>query len=126
MNIANTIYVMYYNLIIAYSLYYLAVSFTSELPWENCSPDYGSPNCVDNKQREAGLFKFNDCTNNATLFKCAGVYEDARKHENYGRCFNMTLLNSWTDNGSFNYSSVSCDSFGKNDSIEYWKPTFPR
>ena len=42
MNIANTLYVIYYNLIIAYSLYYLAMSFNSELPWQKCSDSWGS------------------------------------------------------------------------------------
>ncbi|WAQ98410.1 SC6A5-like protein, partial [Mya arenaria] len=31
---------IYYNMIIGWSLYYLFASFTSELPWDKCNPEY--------------------------------------------------------------------------------------
>uniref|UniRef100_A0A8C5F0U1 Transporter n=1 Tax=Gouania willdenowi TaxID=441366 RepID=A0A8C5F0U1_GOUWI len=37
----------YYNVIIAWSLYYLFSSMTSELPWLKCGNRWNSPNCVD-------------------------------------------------------------------------------
>jgi hypothetical protein len=43
MNIANGYLVIYYNMIIAYSLYFLIISFTSKLPWETCNPKWASP-----------------------------------------------------------------------------------
>uniref|UniRef100_A0A8C8RGK2 Transporter n=1 Tax=Pelusios castaneus TaxID=367368 RepID=A0A8C8RGK2_9SAUR len=39
----------YYNVIIAWSLYYLFSSFTFELPWTNCGNNWNSPNCTDPK-----------------------------------------------------------------------------
>ncbi|KAL4227906.1 hypothetical protein ACF0H5_013346 [Mactra antiquata] len=38
---------IYYNMIIGWSLYYLFASFTSELPWTNCDPEWASPMCLD-------------------------------------------------------------------------------
>ncbi|ROK87107.1 Sodium-dependent dopamine transporter [Anabarilius grahami] len=37
----------YYNVIIAWALFYLFSSFTSELPWINCNNTWNSPNCSD-------------------------------------------------------------------------------
>ncbi|XP_006000314.1 sodium-dependent noradrenaline transporter [Latimeria chalumnae] len=37
----------YYNVIIAWSLYYLFSAFTSELPWTSCGNPWNSPNCTD-------------------------------------------------------------------------------
>lgn len=42
-NIANTLLVLFYNMIIAYSLYFLIMSLTSELPWQKCNPAFASP-----------------------------------------------------------------------------------
>lgn len=36
---------IYYNVIIAYSLYYLFASFQSVLPWANCSSSWADDNC---------------------------------------------------------------------------------
>ena len=42
-NIANSLLVLFYNMIIAYSLYFLIMSLTSELPWQKCNPEWASP-----------------------------------------------------------------------------------
>ncbi|XP_030873769.1 sodium-dependent noradrenaline transporter-like [Leptonychotes weddellii] len=39
----------YYNVIIAWSLYYLFSSFTLKLPWTDCGHSWNSPNCTDPK-----------------------------------------------------------------------------
>ena len=43
MNIVNAYTNIYYNMILAYSLYYLVLSLTSQLPWEKCNPSWSSP-----------------------------------------------------------------------------------
>ncbi|MEQ2158740.1 Sodium-dependent noradrenaline transporter, partial [Goodea atripinnis] len=37
----------YYNVIIAWSLYYLFSSMTRELPWLKCGNSWNSMNCTD-------------------------------------------------------------------------------
>lgn len=43
MNILNSNSNTYYVMVIAYSLYYLAISFNWKLPWEKCDPSWASP-----------------------------------------------------------------------------------
>lgn len=113
-NIANSLLVLFYNMIIAYSLYFLILSLTSELPWQKCNPEWASPNCVDDFSRDNG-FRFDRCLSNET-FKCA-----IKGNKNYGRCFNNSdsLTQSLVD------FQPTCDSFETNSSIGYWKPSFP-
>lgn len=36
---------IYYNVIIAWILFYLFASFRSDVPWRSCDPEWASPNC---------------------------------------------------------------------------------
>ena len=45
MVITNTIIGLYYNVIIAWSIYYFFASMTSELPWTYCSNWWNTDNC---------------------------------------------------------------------------------
>ena len=40
---------IYYNMIIAWAIYYLFASFTSKLPWEECHKDWASE-CKSNRR----------------------------------------------------------------------------
>lgn len=42
MNLINNYVNIYYIMIIAYSLYYLVLSFNTTLPWEKCNPKWAS------------------------------------------------------------------------------------
>uniref|UniRef100_A0A8C9VR47 Transporter n=1 Tax=Scleropages formosus TaxID=113540 RepID=A0A8C9VR47_SCLFO len=70
----------YYNVIIAWSLYYLYSSFTNELPWFRCGNVWNSPNCTDPQRANIS------CLGNGTMYsKCkntpaAEFYERGMLH----------------------------------------------
>ncbi len=68
--------------------------------------------CVDDYSKDK--FVFNKCLNNLTNFRCTDKSSDS-----YGRCFNLTALIGSSS------SSVSCADFSPNQTIEYWRSTFP-
>ena len=43
--VVNALVCIYYNVIIALSIYYLFASFTTEVPWASCNNDYNTPLC---------------------------------------------------------------------------------
>ena len=38
---------IYYNMIIAYTIYYMFASMNKEVPWQNCKPEWKALGCVD-------------------------------------------------------------------------------
>lgn len=111
MNIANCYLCIFYNMLIAYSLYFMVMSFRSVLPWQKCNPVWASPNCVDNF--DPSVFKFNKCTDNSTLFKC-----DIKNTVNFGKCFNLTDTIGLSNPCNEGNSSIL-------EKIGYWKAEFP-
>lgn len=107
MCIANSLVIIYYNMIIAYSLYYLFMSLTTELPWLKCDPVWSSNNCVDDFSPEK--FTFTNCKN-PDMLKCEDSF-------NFGRCFNATKIG-----GGLASCVTSRDSLSQ---IGWWKTTFP-
>eukprot|EP00088_Acartia_fossae_P029786 TRINITY_DN3067_c0_g1_i4.p1 TRINITY_DN3067_c0_g1~~TRINITY_DN3067_c0_g1_i4.p1 ORF type:complete len:711 (+),score=155.03 TRINITY_DN3067_c0_g1_i4:47-2179(+) len=43
--VANAFVGLYYNMIIAWTIYYLFASFTSHLPWQDCTNNFNDENC---------------------------------------------------------------------------------
>ena len=43
MNIANAYLVVFFNMVIAYALYFFVLSFNYELPWDKCNTQWSSP-----------------------------------------------------------------------------------
>jgi hypothetical protein len=68
MNLASIYISVYYNIIIAYSLYFMFLSLRSSLLWAKCDPAWASPNCIDDFQvlscNDSNLFR------NLTNGKC--------------------------------------------------------
>lgn len=42
MVIVSTIVMLYYNLIIAWTIFYMVASVTTQLPWQNCDPSWST------------------------------------------------------------------------------------
>ncbi|XP_074657133.1 sodium- and chloride-dependent glycine transporter 1-like [Tubulanus polymorphus] len=58
---------LYYNVIVAYCLYYLFASMTSVLPWSTCDNEWNSEYCTNDVNRN--IFQNTNCTENQTVFK---------------------------------------------------------
>ncbi|XP_041363449.1 sodium- and chloride-dependent GABA transporter 2-like [Gigantopelta aegis] len=48
MFVVSALVAIYYNMIIGWAFYYLFASFTSELPWAECRPEWSTPMCLTN------------------------------------------------------------------------------
>ena len=70
MVIISGLVAIYYNMIIAYTIYYLFASFTNKLPWAECTEewtrDYG---CLDRQPKNASANISDISESNITLCK---------------------------------------------------------
>lgn len=85
--IAATLVAIYYNMIIAYTIYYLFDSFRSDMQWQYCHHDFNTENCFNDldyqscKQSSAnnsGVF-FNRTCYNATYAAALNISEITEK-----------------------------------------------
>ena len=47
MVMVSSIVCIYYNVIIAWTIYYLFMSFRATLPWSHCNNEWNSKQCID-------------------------------------------------------------------------------
>ncbi|KAI4571833.1 hypothetical protein MJG53_013939 [Ovis ammon polii x Ovis aries] len=66
----------YYNVIIAWSLYYLFSSFTPNLPWTDCGHAWNSPNCTDPKLLNSSVLGNHTKYSKYKFTPAAEFYED--------------------------------------------------
>jgi solute carrier family 6 amino acid transporter-like protein 5/7/9/14 len=52
MVIVSAIVMLYYNMIIAWTIYYMFVSINKQLPWEKCEPEWRTPLCYSHKEKD--------------------------------------------------------------------------
>ncbi|XP_043203066.1 sodium-dependent proline transporter-like [Amphibalanus amphitrite] len=53
---------LYYNMIIAWTVYYTYSSMTSDLPWQYCNHDYNTPNCFNYNEYQQCNMTYNEST----------------------------------------------------------------
>uniref|UniRef100_A0A3P9LHG2 Transporter n=1 Tax=Oryzias latipes TaxID=8090 RepID=A0A3P9LHG2_ORYLA len=70
----------YYNVIIAWSLYYLYSSMTAELPWLKCGNSWNSINCTDPQHINASFFDKNTSYANNKFTPASEYYERGVLH----------------------------------------------
>uniref|UniRef100_H2MER4 Transporter n=1 Tax=Oryzias latipes TaxID=8090 RepID=H2MER4_ORYLA len=70
----------YYNVIIAWSLYYLYSSMTAELPWLKCGHSWNSINCTDPQHINASFFDKNTSYANNKFTPASEYYERGVLH----------------------------------------------
>ncbi|XP_075169200.1 glycine transporter [Haematobia irritans] len=68
MIIVSAIVMLYYNLIIAWTIFYMFASFRTKLPWEACEPEWSSEHCYSYEEADAcsainGTFYRRNCYN---------------------------------------------------------------
>ena len=73
---------LYYNMIIAWTIYYLFASFTSKLPWDNCQNDFNTDckhTCCNNRgfQLNQLLLTFTVCFNINEYADCTKLRENS-------------------------------------------------
>ncbi|NXA34699.1 SC6A2 protein, partial [Eudromia elegans] len=85
----------YYNVIIAWSLYYLFSSFTFELPWTNCGNSWNSPNCTDPKLFNASVLGNGTKYSKYKLTPAAEFYERGVLHLHESRGIHDLGLPRW-------------------------------
>ncbi|XP_022084856.1 sodium- and chloride-dependent glycine transporter 2-like [Acanthaster planci] len=79
----------YYNVIIAYTLFYLFASFTKEVPWKTCDNEWNTPTCRVTKACKDCNDSFNDTYVDNNTFSSDEMYDYAS--------FNASTVNvSWT------------------------------
>ncbi|CAH8295132.1 unnamed protein product, partial [Schistosoma turkestanicum] len=67
----------FYNMIIAWSLYYFGASFTFNLPWMSCNNPWNTENCID----------FHLTNNNDSMF----IWENISIQNNHSSIGNITF-----------------------------------
>ena len=76
----------FYNVIIAYTLFYLFASFTKELPWKTCDNVWNTPNCRVSKACKgcSGTFDGNETYVNGTyLNETLGINSTFSSNDTY-------------------------------------------
>ena len=91
---------IYYNMIIAWTIYYTFAGFTSQLPWQYCGNEYNSRTCFQKEMAEnctegsSGFISYynNTCTKVADICDDFGLQHAPDKLDslNFTMCKNVT------------------------------------
>ena len=102
---------IYYNMIIGWTLFYMFSGFTSELPWEGCTPNVSSHHCVEPNNGTTNVTGFvEDASLNVTLLTQNDPYavappEDYFLHQMLGL---DKEIHNWDNVGEMRWQMVLC------------------
>ena len=80
---------IYYNVIIAWILFYLFASFQSDVPWRSCDPKWASANCREDYGQAGNGSQYNYTTGQAT---CLSGYNAVYKNVSISAGQNISVL----------------------------------
>ncbi|XP_030554579.1 sodium- and chloride-dependent glycine transporter 1, partial [Drosophila novamexicana] len=118
MVIVSAIVMLYYNLIIAWTIFYMFASFRTQLPWQNCEPEWSTENCfsyvmADQCEAINGTYYLRTCYN-ATYAEDHNITElalHALKRppaEEYFNNYVLGLSSGIEETGSIKFSLAAC------------------
>ncbi|KAH8384898.1 hypothetical protein KR093_011819, partial [Drosophila rubida] len=118
MVIVSAIVMLYYNLIIAWTIFYMFASFRTQLPWQNCEPEWSTVHCfsyvmADQCEAANGTYYLRKCYN-ATAAEEHNITEKALHAlkrppaEEYFNNFVLGLSSGIEETGSIKFSLAAC------------------
>ncbi|CAH3024764.1 unnamed protein product [Porites evermanni] len=103
--------IMYYLVVLAWSLFYLFASFQSTLPWSHCNNEWNTPNCVDHNSGHNQDGEHNNTFQNVTsLFNLtvANVSKRVPAIQEYWDYRVLRLSNGLNEPGPVNWDLALC------------------
>ncbi|XP_062131358.1 LOW QUALITY PROTEIN: sodium- and chloride-dependent glycine transporter 1 [Drosophila sulfurigaster albostrigata] len=118
MVIVSAIVMLYYNLIIAWTIFYMFASFRTQLPWQNCEPEWSTVHCfsyvmADQCEASNGTYYLRKCYN-STAAEEHNITEKALHAlkrppaEEYFNNFVLGLSSGIEETGSIKFSLAAC------------------
>lgn len=110
MTIVSALIALYYNVVIAWCLYYLFASMTSYLPWQDCDNEWNTCSCADATTNFSSPDPWNgrrpDCL--ADLASIKNGSKNTPSSEYFTRKV-LGVTDSWTDPGGLKWDVTLCN-----------------
>ncbi|XP_046395780.1 sodium- and chloride-dependent glycine transporter 1-like [Ischnura elegans] len=118
MVVVSTIVMLYYNLIIAWTIFYMFASLNKQLPWLNCEPEWSSLDCysyeiADKCAEENGTYYQRTCYNESeaianNITSLAETGEKRPPAEDYFNNYVLGLSKGIQETGEVRLSMALC------------------